>query len=188
VKRGFDLVAGSLLLVASVPLLGLLAAATWLSGVRPVLFHQVRVTKDGAAMKLTKVRTVNDTDADTQWAVSPGDCTRLGHLLRTTHLDELPQLVNVVRGEMSLVGPRPERPYYATRFADLIPGYADRHRVAAGLTGWAQVHGLSGDTSIPERARFDNYYIEHWSLWLDLTILARTMAEPLASLVRLKGP
>jgi lipopolysaccharide/colanic/teichoic acid biosynthesis glycosyltransferase len=80
---------------------------------------------------------------------------------------------------MSLVGPRPERPYFTSRFAEVVPRYEDRHRTNGGMTGWAQVHGLTGDTSIPERIRFDNNYIEHWSLWLDVVILARTLTEPL---------
>jgi lipopolysaccharide/colanic/teichoic acid biosynthesis glycosyltransferase len=103
--------------------------------------------------------------------------TPLGHWLRTTHLDELPQLVNVLRGDMSLVGPRPERPYFAEQFEREIPRYRDRHRMRAGLTGWAQVHGLHGDTSIHERVRFDNAYIDNWSLWLDIVILVRTLAS-----------
>ncbi|MGH3781425.1 MAG: sugar transferase, partial [Pseudonocardiaceae bacterium] len=90
-------------------------------------------------------------------------------------LDELPQLVNVLRGQMSLVGPRPERPYFAARFEQQIPRYGDRHRMRTGLTGWAAVNGLHGDTSIAERVSFDNFYIEHWSPWLDLVILARTL-------------
>ena len=107
-------------------------------------------------------------------------CT-LGQWLRATHLDELPQLMNVLRGEMSLVGPRPERPYFAERFGREIPRYGDRNRMLAGITGWAQVHGLHGDTSIDERARFDNQYIEYWSPWLDVVILARTFAASIAS-------
>ena len=83
---------------------------------------------------------------------------------------------------MSLVGPRPERPYYTSRFSELVPRYQDRHRANGGMTGWAQVHGLTGDTSIHERARFDNNYIEHWSLWLDLVILVRTLTEPLSGI------
>jgi lipopolysaccharide/colanic/teichoic acid biosynthesis glycosyltransferase len=145
-----------------------------------VFFRQVRVTRDGDRMTITKFRTVTVENSNAHWSVSSDQCTTLGRWLRATHLDELPQLLNVVRGQMSLVGPRPEQPVYTSRFGQLIPRYEDRHRVHSGMTGWAQVHGLCGDTSIPERVRFDNYYIEHWSLWLDLTILARTLIQPLA--------
>jgi lipopolysaccharide/colanic/teichoic acid biosynthesis glycosyltransferase len=100
--------------------------------------------------------------------------SRAGRLLRRTSLDELPQLWNVLRGDMSLVGPRPERPYFVAQFSQTLPGYADRHRMPAGLTGLAQVHGLRGDTSIADRARFDNHYIDSWSLWQDVGILLRT--------------
>ncbi len=100
---------------------------------------------------------------------------RVGRLLRVTSLDELPQLVNVLRGEMSLVGPRPERPFFVEQFARRYPRYQDRHRVPAGLTGWAAVNGLRGDTSIGDRVRFDNHYIENWSLWLDVKIMLRTL-------------
>jgi lipopolysaccharide/colanic/teichoic acid biosynthesis glycosyltransferase len=137
--------------------------------------------KDGQSFELLKFRTmqVND-DSDTTWSVV-GDArvTRVGGLLRCTYLDELPQLLNVLRGEMSLIGPRPERPHFAHRFAREVPRYGDRHRMPGGITGWAQVHGLRGDTPIPDRARFDNYYIEHWSLWRDLVIVARTFANVL---------
>src|SRR3712207_5213773 len=105
--------------------------------------------------------------------------TRVGRLLRRTSLDELPQLVNVLRGDMSLVGPRPERPYFVDEFTRRYPWYTDRHRVPSGLTGWAQVHGLRGDTSIADRARFDNFYIENWSLWGDIKIMLRTAGQVL---------
>jgi exopolysaccharide biosynthesis polyprenyl glycosylphosphotransferase len=179
-KRAFDLIVGSLLLVLTVPVQLALAAVVLLSCGRPVFFRQVRVTRGGDRMTITKFRTVTVENSNAYWSVSDDQCTRLGQWLRATHLDELPQLLNVVRGQMSLVGPRPEQPVYTSRFGRLIPRYEDRHRVHTGMTGWAQVHGLSGDTSIPERVRFDNYYIEHWSLWLDLTILARTLTQPLA--------
>jgi lipopolysaccharide/colanic/teichoic acid biosynthesis glycosyltransferase len=104
--------------------------------------------------------------------------------LRATHIDELPQLWCVLRGTLSLVGPRPERPYFVGRFSRTIPGYADRLRVPAGVTGWAQVHGLHGDTPIPHRVRFDNHYIEHWSLWTDVVVLVRTVGTPLSGLRR----
>jgi len=95
--------------------------------------------------------------------------------LRKTSFDELPQLINVLRGQMSLVGPRPERPHFVSQFSKEITSYGDRHRVPVGMTGWAQIHGLRGDTSLEERARFDNRYIEHWSLGQDLMILGRTL-------------
>jgi lipopolysaccharide/colanic/teichoic acid biosynthesis glycosyltransferase len=103
--------------------------------------------------------------------------SRIGRLIRRTSVDELPQLINVLRGEMSLVGPRPERPHFVQQFADHYPRYPHRHRVTCGVTGWAQIHGLRGDTSIEERILFDDYYIENWSLWFDLKILIRTPLE-----------
>jgi exopolysaccharide biosynthesis polyprenyl glycosylphosphotransferase len=179
VKRSFDLAAGTVLLVVLSPLLLLLMGAVLLSCGRPVLFRQERITRSGRIMKITKLRTVAGAEREGHWTVSPDECSALSRWLRATHLDELPQLLNVIRGEMSLVGPRPERPYFASRFAEMVPRYEDRHRTKAGMTGSAQVHGLTGDTSIPERVRFDNSYIEHWSLWLDFVILIRTLAEPL---------
>jgi lipopolysaccharide/colanic/teichoic acid biosynthesis glycosyltransferase len=115
-------------------------------------------------------------DSDVTWSVADDPRrTRLGSLLRRTSLDELPQLFNVLRGDMSLVGPRPERPHFVDQFSEEVAGYADRHRLPAGLTGLAQIHGLRGDTSISERARFDNAYVEHWSPWLDLKVALRTV-------------
>jgi lipopolysaccharide/colanic/teichoic acid biosynthesis glycosyltransferase len=101
----------------------------------------------------------------------------VGRLLRTTSLDELPQLWNIVRGDMSLVGPRPERKHFVDQFTSRFPRYMARHRVPAGLTGWAQVNGLRGDTDISDRAIFDNYYIENWSMWEDMKILLRTAGQ-----------
>jgi exopolysaccharide biosynthesis polyprenyl glycosylphosphotransferase len=184
VKRAFDLVVGTTLLVALAPVLLVLMLTVLLSCGRPVLFRQVRVTRSGQVMKITKLRTVAGRDTEVRWTVAPGEGSALCRWLRATHLDELPQLLNVVRGEMSLVGPRPERPYFTSRFAEVIPRYDDRHRTHSGMTGWAQVHGLTGDTSISDRVRFDNDYIEHWSLWLDIVILVRTIAEPLTGIRR----
>jgi exopolysaccharide biosynthesis polyprenyl glycosylphosphotransferase len=183
-KRAFDLVIGVMLLVALGPVLLLLMLTVLLRCGRPVLFRQVRVTRSGRVMKITKLRTVSGRDPDARWTVAPDECSALCRWLRATHLDELPQLLNVVRGEMSLVGPRPERPFFTSRFAKVIPRYEDRHRTHSGMTGWAQVHGLTGDTSISDRVRFDNDYIEHWSLWLDVVILVRTIAEPLTGVRR----
>jgi lipopolysaccharide/colanic/teichoic acid biosynthesis glycosyltransferase len=178
-KRAFDVIVGSVLLVLLAPLLIVVVVAAWLRGGRPVLFRQNRLTRDGKVISITKVRTVTSASPDTQWAPEASKSW-----LRATHLDELPQLVQVIRGDMSLVGPRPERPFFAVQFTSQIPGYDDRHRVRGGMTGWAQVHGLTGDTSISDRARFDNYYIDHWSVWLDVVILIRTLVSPFAGLRR----
>jgi exopolysaccharide biosynthesis polyprenyl glycosylphosphotransferase len=183
-KRAFDLIVGTTLLVTLAPAFLVLMAGVLLCSGRPVLFRQARVTRSGRIIKIAKLRTMTCEDSDSQWTVPPGECSALSRWLRASHLDELPQLLNVIRGEMSLVGPRPERPYFASQFAEVVPRYEDRHRTHGGMTGWAQVHGLTGDTSIAERARFDNHYIEHWSLWMDLVILARTLAEPLIGVRR----
>ncbi len=176
-KRVFDLVVGSLIVVLVSPVMLVAAWAVRLSSPGPLLFRQRRIGFDGREFEILKFRSmrVND-DSDTHWAVDHDDrITPAGRLLRRTGIDELPQLFNVLKGQMSLVGPRPERPLFAERFGTAVPGYRDRHRVPVGLTGWAQIHGLRGDTSIPDRARFDNDYIEHWSLWLDVMIILRTI-------------
>jgi len=184
-KRAFDLAAAVVLLVLVSPLLTALAAVTRLQLRRPALFRQVRVVGSGRLAEIMKLRTLSGpNDPDICWAPSRQECTRFGWILRSSHLDELPQLVNVLRGEMSMVGPRPERPYFARQFAQEIPGYIDRQRMRAGLTGWAQVHGLNGDTSVRDRVRFDNSYIEYWSLWLDMVILARTVPAAVAGAFR----
>ncbi len=176
-KRGFDLVVASMMLLVAGPVFAACALAVRLSGPGPVFFRQKRIGQRGEVFELLKFRTMKENDdSETTWSVAEDDRrTRVGSVLRRASLDELPQLVNVIRGEMSLVGPRPERPYFVDQFRVAVPGYEDRHRVPAGLTGWAQVHGLRGDTSIPERARFDNHYIEHWSLWRDVVIMCRTV-------------
>lgn len=179
-KAAFDFVAAAALLVAVTPVLVALAVALRCGGGGPALFRQIRLTRSGKTMELLKLRSMIDhADSDTRWAVLPEHTTGLGRWLRRTHLDELPQLLNVLRAEMSLVGPRPERPYFAAHFGLQIPRYDDRHRMRTGLTGWAQVHGLHGDTSIADRIRFDNFYIEHWSPWMDIVILARTLCTVL---------
>jgi exopolysaccharide biosynthesis polyprenyl glycosylphosphotransferase len=174
VKRAFDMIGGCVLLVALAPMVFALAIGVRIS-LGSSFFRQIRITGPGKVAEVVKLRTVIDSPYE-RWTVPPQRCTRLGRWLRATHFDELPQLLNVLRGEMSLVGPRPERPCYATRFAQAIPRYDDRHRMPGGVTGWAQVHGLHGDTSITDRARFDNHYIEYWSLWMDIVIAARTVA------------
>jgi exopolysaccharide biosynthesis polyprenyl glycosylphosphotransferase len=175
-KRAFDVSLAAVLLVAAAPALAVLAVAIRLQSGQAPVFRQVRETRYGRRVTVLKLRTLSgQSDPDTTWTVNAGQCSWLGRSLRVTHLDELPQLVNVLRGEMSLVGPRPERPYFAEKFGREMPRYRDRSRMPAGMTGWAQVHGLHGDTSVFERARFDNQYIEYWSPWLDVIILVTTL-------------
>ena len=178
-KRALDLLTASAAVVVLAPVLACAALAVRLSSPGPILFRQDRLGQGGRPFPLLKFRSMmENNDSDTAWSVLHDDrVTRVGRFLRRTSLDELPQLFNIIRGEMSLVGPRPERPHFVDEFSAVIPRYRDRLRVPAGLTGWAQVHGLRGDTSILERVRFDNAYIENWSLWLDLVIIARTLRE-----------
>jgi exopolysaccharide biosynthesis polyprenyl glycosylphosphotransferase len=175
-KRLFDILGSSLLLLLASPLLAIVALAIRVSSPGPILFRQKRVGLSGEVFEILKFRTMNENDdSDVNWS-DDERVTPVGRLLRSTSIDELPQLLNVLRGEMSLVGPRPERPHFTGQFAATVSRYDDRHRVPGGMTGWAQVHGLRGaGTSIPDRVRFDNYYIENWSLWRDLVIMARTI-------------
>jgi exopolysaccharide biosynthesis polyprenyl glycosylphosphotransferase len=175
-KRLFDICFAALMLVLCAPLYGALALAVKVTSPGPVYFRQNRVGKQGKFVKVLKFRSMRvNNDSDTQWDVSTdARLTPIGNFIRKTSLDELPQLWNVVRGDMSLVGPRPERPYFVEQFEAAVPHYQDRHRVPVGLTGLAQVNGLRGDTSIDERAWFDNHYIDNWSMTHDLVILART--------------
>ncbi|MFF8291308.1 sugar transferase [Streptomyces sp. NPDC016309] len=186
-KRLLDVTVAGLMLTALSPLLLLCAAAIRLSDGPGVVFRQERVGQDGRLFTLLKFRTLrpaDDEEAATRWSVAHDErMSAVGTFLRRTSLDELPQLWNVLRGDMSLVGPRPERPYFVAKFSRVHPGYAARHRMPVGLTGLAQVHGLRGDTSIEDRCRFDNHYIDHWSLWQDVCILLRTAA----SLIRPAG-
>jgi exopolysaccharide biosynthesis polyprenyl glycosylphosphotransferase len=178
-KRAADvLIAGTVLVVLS-PLLLVFAVAVKLSSPGPVFFRQGRIGRGGREFLVPKFRSLRvNHDSDTQWSVEDDPrMTKVGKIMRRTSIDELPQLWSVLKGDMSLVGPRPERPLFVKRFSADVWGYGDRHRVPVGLTGWAQVHGLRGDTSIAERARFDNQYIEHWSLWRDFVVLLRTVAE-----------
>jgi Undecaprenyl-phosphate glucose phosphotransferase len=178
-KRAFDLVVGSCVLTAALPVMSLVAMAIKLTSPGPILLAQERMGLDGRRFRMLKFRTMRvDAEAATGpvWA-RPDDPrrTRLGSFLRRTSLDELPQLVNVLRGEMSLVGPRPERPLFVQEFRTRIPGYMLRHKVKAGMTGWAQINGWRGNTSLEKRIEYDLYYIERWSLAFDLSILVRTL-------------
>ncbi|MFB7614163.1 exopolysaccharide biosynthesis polyprenyl glycosylphosphotransferase [Kitasatospora sp. NPDC056181] len=179
-KRALDVTAAGLGLLALAPVLVLCALAVRFDTGPGVLFRQQRTGLDGRVFTVLKFRTLrpsNEHESATRWNISQDHrMGAVGKLMRRSSLDELPQLWNVLRGDMSLVGPRPERPYFVMRFSQAYPEYADRHRVPVGLTGLAQVNGLRGDTSIEDRARFDNRYIESWSLWQDVKILCRTAA------------
>jgi exopolysaccharide biosynthesis polyprenyl glycosylphosphotransferase len=179
-KRTFDLVVGSFLIVAASPVFLVAALAVRLGSPGPVFFRQERLGLDGRRFFMVKFRTMvagaekQDQEAGLGIPDDPRQ-TRVGRFLRRTSVDELPQLFNVLAGEMSLVGPRPERPFFVEQFKDRIPKYLDRHRVKTGMTGWAQVNGLRGNSSLEERIRYDVYYIENWSLGFDLKILLKTI-------------
>jgi exopolysaccharide biosynthesis polyprenyl glycosylphosphotransferase len=177
-KRLMDVIVAATSLVLLSPLLGVIALAVRVALGAPILFRQQRLGVDGRQFTLLKFRSLPSRSSEetaVTWTAGDVPVSRVGRMLRRTSLDELPQLWNIVRGDMSLVGPRPERPYFAEQFSERYPDYVARHRVPSGLTGWAQIHGLRGDTSIEDRARFDNYYIDNWSLSLDLRILLRTV-------------
>jgi exopolysaccharide biosynthesis polyprenyl glycosylphosphotransferase len=190
------LIAAVLLLVLS-PLILATAAAVRLTSPGPLLFRQRRIGRDGQQFDLLKFRSMtvstdsrNGAEADkrpplVEDGMGPGgvedasqDLTPVGGFIRRTSLDELPQLWNVLRGDMTLVGPRPERPEFVELFGQSVRRYDERHRVKSGITGWAQVHGLRGRTSLADRVEWDNFYIENWSLWLDLKILVMTLGAP----------
>lgn len=185
VKRGLDITVSGLALIVLSPVMAVSAIALRLETGAGLLFRQVRVGRDGEPFTLLKFQTLKpatEEESATRWNVAHDDrLGRVGRFLRGTSLDELPQLWNILAGHMSLVGPRPERPHFVGEFSRAVPGYKDRHRVTTGLTGWAQVNGLRGDTSIEDRARFDNYYIENWSLWRDISIMLRTVTAVLRS-------
>ena len=178
-KRGFDVVVGAAALLMALPLMAVIAAVVRATSPGPILYRQERMGLDGRRFHMLKFRTMRpDAEADSgpTWAV-PDDPRRtaIGAWLRRFSLDELPQLVNVLRGEMSLVGPRPERPSFVEDFRRRVPGYMLRHKVKAGITGWAQINGWRGNTSIERRIEYDLYYIERWSLAFDLSILLQTL-------------
>jgi exopolysaccharide biosynthesis polyprenyl glycosylphosphotransferase len=197
VKYAVDRIFATLALLVLSPALLIGAIMVLLDLGRPILFRQRRVGIDGREFTMLKFRTMrgdpgNKGQANSDWAdaVLAGEkglrarpteeptpnsrATKVGRILRKTAIDELPQLVNVARGEMSLIGPRPEMPQYANQFVQIVHRYGDRHRVKSGITGWAQVHGLRGRTSLSDRVEWDNYYIENWSPWLDLKIVLMT--------------
>jgi exopolysaccharide biosynthesis polyprenyl glycosylphosphotransferase len=200
-KHAFDWVFAAALLIVLSPIMALTALAVRLTSPGPILFRQRRVGRDGTLFDLYKFRSMRvgtaklELSEDDERAfdfmlggdTAPGGVegedrrTPIGRFLRRTSLDELPQFFNVLRGEMSIIGPRPERPEFVELFRQDVTRYGDRHRVKSGITGWAQVHGLRGQTSLAERVEWDNYYIAHWSLALDLKILALTFGAVLRS-------
>jgi putative colanic acid biosynthesis UDP-glucose lipid carrier transferase len=180
-----DFVLATLATVLLAPVMALVALAVKVSSPGPVFYRQERVTWNGEHFRMFKFRTM-PIDAESQsgpvWSRrAEGRATPVGQFLRRFSLDELPQLFNVLRGEMSMVGPRPERPQFVAQFRREIPGYMQKHLVKAGITGWAQVNDLRGDSDLAQRINYDLYYIEHWSPWFDLRILALTLWHILTS-------
>jgi exopolysaccharide biosynthesis polyprenyl glycosylphosphotransferase len=179
-KRAIDLVASAIGLVLLSPLLLLLALLIRLDSKGPVIYVQERMGLDAKPFLMFKFRSMRP-DADSNgpgWTVKDDPrITRLGRIIRKYSFDELPNLINVLLGDMSLVGPRPEQPAFVEQFRQLVPRYMERHREKAGMTGWAQVNGLRGDTSIMERTKYDLWYIENWSVWLDIKIIIRTLVR-----------
>jgi exopolysaccharide biosynthesis polyprenyl glycosylphosphotransferase len=186
VKHAFDRIGAALLILLFAPLMAAIALAVRISSPGPVVFRQRRVGRDGTVFDLFKFRSMRMPEPVSEGFQPGADSapggvegtdrrTLIGRFLRRTSLDELPQFFNVLLGDMSLVGPRPERPEFVELFETDIRRYGDRHRVKSGVTGWAQVHGLRGQTSLSDRVEWDNYYIEHWTLGLDFKILAMTM-------------
>jgi len=179
VKRTVDIIVSSVVLVTLSPLMLAIAVLVKLTSPGPVFFVQERVGQDGRAFQLLKFRSmpVNaEAESGPVWTTrDDARPTAVGRIIRRYSLDELPQFINVLLGEMSVVGPRPERPYFVEQFSQRIPSYMARHHEKSGVTGWAQVNGLRGDTSIEERTRYDLYYVENWSVLFDLKIMVKTL-------------
>jgi lipopolysaccharide/colanic/teichoic acid biosynthesis glycosyltransferase len=184
IKRTLDVLGALAGLLLAAPILLAAALAVRLEGGPGVIYRQERVGLGGATFTLYKLRSMRPVAGEdaTTWSIA-GDprIGPVGRFIRATSIDELPQLWNVLRGQMSIVGPRPERPHFVDRFTATVPGYADRHRAVPGLTGLAVVKGLRGDTSIPLRAHYDNLYIDTWTPLADLRIIARTAGSVLLS-------
>jgi len=187
-KRALDVLLATVALIVGAPLAALVAAAIKLTSPGPVLFVQERIGANGRTFRMYKFRTLpvrSSKTSETEWsATTPNDAGRVGTLLRRLRLDEWPQFWNVFKGDMSVVGPRPERAHFAAGFREALQEYGLRHRLKAGITGWAQVHGLTGDTEISRRLEYDLYYLRHWSLGLDLRILFMTVWSALGPPLR----
>lgn len=180
-KRIFDVIFSALILLLTSPLSLVIALAIKLDSPGPVLFVQDRVGFNGRLFRMLKFRTMrvgSQVEGDTRWTSAHDPrCTRVGRFLRRTNLDEIPQFINVMKGDMSIVGPRPERPHFVERFLDEFDRYHFRHTFKAGITGWAQVNGWRGDTSIAKRVEYDLYYLRNWSLTFDLQIITMTLLQ-----------
>jgi Undecaprenyl-phosphate glucose phosphotransferase len=183
VKRGIDLAMASVGLLAVLPFFPLIALAIWIEDRGPIFYRQERMGLDGRSFMIVKFRSMRvnaEATSGPVWAIKDDPRrTRVGGFLRRWSLDELPQIWNVLLGDMSIVGPRPERPTFVREFKHKIPRYMLRHRVKSGITGWAQVHGWRGNTSIKKRIQYDLYYIQNWSLYLDFKILWMTLRHGL---------
>jgi Undecaprenyl-phosphate glucose phosphotransferase len=177
-KRGFDVVFSMIIVCVLGPLMAGIATLIKLTSSGPILFRQERVGLNGQHFTMYKFRTMTvsaPSESETRWTTQNDPrCTMIGKFLRRTSLDELPQFFNVLKGEMSVVGPRPERPHFVKIFLEQISHYDTRHRLKVGITGWAQVNGWRGDTSIPKRVEYDRYYLQNWSFWLDIQIVCLT--------------
>ena len=181
-KRVFDVATAVLGLVLLAPLFVVVAAWIKLDSPGPVFFRQVRVGAGHEPFTLFKLRSMQPhagASDDAHQSTQHGDprLLRIGAFMRRWNLDELPQYWNVLRGDMSLVGPRPERPHHVDQLSAVIPHYLPRHLVKPGMTGWAQINGLRGGTDLAERIRYDIFYIENWSLWLDCQIMLMTFVR-----------
>ncbi|MHB1002909.1 MAG: undecaprenyl-phosphate glucose phosphotransferase [Thermoleophilia bacterium] len=178
-KRTMDIAISVIVIILASPIILLTAIAIKLDSRGPIFYQQVRLGKNEQPFRMLKFRSMRidaEQSGEAGWStVKDARRTRVGRIIRPLGVDELPQLVNVIRGDMSLVGPRPERPEHVDHFLETIPSYAARHRVRPGLTGWAQINGLRGDTDISERVEHDIYYIENWNPWLDTKILLITL-------------
>ena len=174
----FDYSISLTLLICLFPIMSLIGIGVKLNSTGPIFYRQNRVGWNGAIFQILKFRSMPD-DIESngiKWGESDNKTVdKFSKFLRLTNLDELPQLINVIKGEMSLVGPRPERPEFVEVFKDKIPHYMKKHLVKAGITGWAQIHGWRGDTSLQKRLDYDLYYVENWSIFLDIKILLATM-------------
>jgi Undecaprenyl-phosphate glucose phosphotransferase len=183
IKRAFDLIVALATLVVFSPVMIAVAFAIWLEDRGPIFYRQVRMGLDGKPFEIVKFRSMRvgaETQSGAVWAEKDDPRrTKVGGIIRAWSLDELPQLWNVLVGDMSVVGPRPERPQFVEQFRAEFPHYMLRHKVRAGMTGWAQVHGWRGNTSVRIRIEHDLYYIENWSLGLDVKILFMTLLHGL---------